>query len=74
MEKKKDEEELSIGDVAVGVGLIALGVAAVYLLYEVISSLFGNKEANVWKCGNCGFILIKRYDKCPNCGVNIKWE
>ena len=70
MENKKEEEEISAGE---GIGVIALGVVAGYLLYKVISSLFG-KETNVWKCGNCGFILRGRYDKCPNCGVNIKWE
>ena len=69
MEKKKEEEEISIGK---AVGIIALGAAAGYLLYKVISSLF--KETNVWKCGNCGFILREKYDECPNCGVKIKWE
>jgi len=76
MEKKKEEEEEGEISAEKAVGAIALGVAiaaAVYLFLKFISSLF-DKKTEVYRCGNCGFILRKRYDKCPNCGLKIKWE
>lgn len=75
MEKKKEEGEISaeeaVGAIAVGAAIAATG----YLLLKFISSLFDKKTdvTDVWRCGNCGFILRKRYDKCPKCGVKIKW-
>jgi rubrerythrin len=75
MEKKEEEKEEGEISVEEAVGAVALGAAAVaggYLLYKFISNLF-DKNTEVWTCGNCGFILGKHYERCPNCGEKIEW-
>ena len=66
----EEEEEISTG---VTIGLLALLALGIYLLIKFVESIWVNKT-DVWTCGNCEFILRKRYEICPNCGNEIVWD
>ena len=70
MTYEEDEEEMSTG---VAIGVLALLALGIYLFIKFVWSIWTNKT-DVWTCGNCEFILRKRYGVCPNCGNEILWE
>ena len=69
MTDEKEDEEISTGE---AIGWLALEAAGIYLFKKFLEDVKEDKT-DVWTCGNCGFILRKRYQNCPNCGVDILW-
>lgn len=54
------------------ISLSELSALGIYLFIKFFMSL-REGSTEVWTCGNCGFILRKKYKVCPNCQNKIFW-